>query len=153
MGEGKEGMEWEPIDARSMISVFLEYLSLPRMCPLQLGTFSHIRPSKFRWFTKRGQSGISLELKKRWIWLWAGPGQLCAYSPKRPFLPRVGGSHPSPALLTVYFYIQEVELLQNHENWIWKEFTKQFIPTAGHLRIFSLFSNGGAGHHIHLSVC
>lgn len=68
--------------------------------------------------------------------------------------PRVEGSHHSTALLTVYFYIQEVELLQNHENWIWKEFTKQSIPTAGHLRrIFSLLSNDGVGHCIPLTVC
>lgn len=44
-GEGKEGMEQEPLDARSMIFVFLEYLSLPRMCPLCLSIRSHISPS------------------------------------------------------------------------------------------------------------
>lgn len=40
------------------------------------------------------------------------------------FLFRVKGSHHSTVLLTDYFYVQEVELLQNHENWIWKEFLK-----------------------------
>lgn len=35
-GEGKKGMEQEPLDARSVIFVFLEYLSLPRMCLLYL---------------------------------------------------------------------------------------------------------------------
>lgn len=64
------------------------------------------------------------------------------------------GNYHSTILLTAYFYVQEVELLQNHENWRWKEFVKQSIAISGHVRgIFRLLSNGGVGHHIPLTVC
>lgn len=49
-----------------MISVFLEYLSLPRMCPLSLSILGHTGPSKLRWFlkNKKIRCGVSFELKE-----------------------------------------------------------------------------------------
>lgn len=151
-GEGKEGMEQEPLDARSVIFVFLDYLSLPRMCPL----YHRIRisvPQLFYDFLKLDY-GVSLGLKKGKSNWKIDLVNLCGLlTSQRIILLGVKGSHHSMLLLSAYFYVQEVELLYNHENWIWKEFTKQSIPASGHLRIFSLFSKVGVGHHIPLPFC